>query len=65
MKLGADPAAVIVGLGWGDSWTSQIQPFWALPLLAIAKLDVNDIMGYCSMVLILSGVIISGTLLLM
>lgn len=65
VKLGADPAAVIVGLGWGDSWTSQIQPFWALPLLAIAKLDVNDIMGYCSMVLILSGVIISGTLLLM
>lgn len=63
--LGADPNAVIVGIGWGDSWTSQIQPFWALPLLAIAGLDVNDIMGYCSMVLVLSGVFIIATLLIM
>ncbi|HIU64279.1 MAG TPA: short-chain fatty acid transporter, partial [Candidatus Avacidaminococcus intestinavium] len=62
--LGADPAAVIVGMGWGDSWTSQMQPFWALPLLAIAGLDVNDIMGYCFFVLILSGAVISTTLLL-
>jgi short-chain fatty acids transporter len=63
--LGADPAAVIVGMGWGDSWTSQVQPFWALPLLAIAGLDVNDIMGYCAMVLVFSGIVISATLLLM
>jgi|LAHS01.1.fsa_nt_gb short-chain fatty acids transporter len=63
--LGANEAAVIVGMGWGDSWTSQIQPFWALPLLAIAGLDVNDIMGYCFMVLLLSGVLITGTLLIM
>mgnify|MGYP000111709375 CR=1 FL=1 len=63
--LGADPAAVMIGMGWGDSWTSQVQPFWALPLLAIAGLDVNDIMGYCSMVLIFSGIVISATLLLM
>lgn len=63
--LGADPAAVMVGMGWGDSWTSQIQPFWALPLLAIAGLDVNDIMGYCAMVLVFSGIVISATLLIM
>ena len=63
--LGADPAAVMVGMGWGDSWTSQIQPFWALPLLAIAGLDVNDIMGYCAVILIFSGIVISATLLMM
>lgn len=62
--LGADPAATIIGMGWGDSWTSQMQPFWALPLLAIAGLDVNDIMGYCFFVLLLSGVVISATLLI-
>lgn len=28
--LGANPAAVMVGMGWGDSWTSQLQPFWML-----------------------------------
>ena len=63
--LGADPAAVMIGMGWGDSWTSQVQPFWALPLLDIDGMDVNDIMGYCSMVLIFSGIVISATLLLM
>lgn len=58
-KLGADAAKVTMALCWGDSWTNQIQPFWALPLLAITGLGVRDIMGYCAMVLILSGVIIS------
>jgi short-chain fatty acids transporter len=63
--LGVDPARVNMALAWGDSWTNQIQPFWALPALAIAGLDVKDIMGYCAMVLIMSGVIISlGFLLL-
>lgn len=58
--LGADPGRVTMALAWGDSWTNQIQPFWALPALAIAGLDVKDIMGYCIMVLLLSGIIISG-----
>jgi short-chain fatty acids transporter len=61
--LGADPAKVNMALAWGDSWTNQIQPFWALPALAIAGLDVQDIMGYCAMVAILAGVIISAGLM--
>ena len=61
--LGADPGKVTMALAWGDSWTNQIQPFWALPALAIAGLNVKDIMGYCIMVLLLSGIIISGVFL--
>jgi short-chain fatty acids transporter len=64
-ELGVDPAKTAMALAWGDSWTNQIQPFWALPVLAIAGLDVRDIMGYCAMVLILSGIIISLGLLLL
>lgn len=60
--LGADSAKVTMALAWGDSWTNQIQPFWALPALAIAGLDVKDIMGYCIMVLLLAGVVISAGL---
>ena len=30
-----------------NALTNLIQPFWALPLLAIAKLKIKDIMGYC------------------
>ncbi|WP_367112014.1 TIGR00366 family protein, partial [uncultured Psychrobacter sp.] len=48
---------------WGDAWTNMIQPFWALPLLGIAGLDARAIMGYCLIVLAVSGVIIMGGLL--
>jgi len=57
--LGVDPARTAMAIAWGDSWTNQIQPFWALPLLAIANLSIRDIMGYCAMVLIWAGVFFS------
>ena len=47
----------------GDAWTNMIQPFWAIPLLAISGLSVRDIMGYCVLVLIGSGLIIGAGLL--
>ena len=65
MALGVDPARVVMGISYGDQWTNMIQPFWALPLLGIAKLGVRDIMGYCCMTLIWSGIIISAGLLLL
>lgn len=42
----------------------MIQPFWALPLLAIAKLRIRDIMGFCVMALFLGLVVISIGMLL-
>ena len=45
-----------MALAWGDCWTNLIQPFWALPLLAIANLEAKDIMGYCVLALIVLGV---------
>ena len=65
IALGVDPARVAMGIAYGDQWTNMIQPFWALPLLGIAKLGVRDIMGYCCMTLIWSGIIITAGLLLL
>jgi len=64
MKLGADLPKVAMAVAMGDQWTNMIQPFWALPALAIAGLHVRDIMGYCVFALIWSGVIFSLGLLL-
>ncbi|ELZ95260.1 Short-chain fatty acids transporter [Haloferax mucosum ATCC BAA-1512] len=50
---------VAVAAAWGDAWTNMIQPFWAIPLLAISGLSVRDIMGYCVMVLLGVGVIVA------
>jgi short-chain fatty acids transporter len=57
--LGVDPARVAMSVAWGDAWTNLIQPFWALPVLAIAGLAAKDIMGFCLMHLVLSGVVIA------
>lgn len=65
LELGVDPAKVAMSIAYGDQWTNMIQPFWALPLLGIAKLGPRDIMGYCVMVLLWTGLIMGGALLLL
>ena len=56
--LGVDPGLTGTAIAWGDAWTNLIQPFWAIPALAIAKLNAKDIMGFCIIDLLVSGVII-------
>ena len=60
-KLGADLPQTVMAFAWGDGWTNQIQPFWALPLLGVAGLGARDIMGYCVIWTAVSGLIICGT----
>ena len=61
-ELGVDPGLTGTAIAWGDAWTNLIQPFWALPALAIARLSAKDIMGYCLIDLLITGVIICGGL---
>lgn len=63
-QLGVDPAIPIMAVAYGDQWTNMIQPFWALPLLAIAGLKMRDILGYTTIVLIASGLVFAATLLI-
>lgn len=57
--LGVSPAVTAMGIAWGDAWTNMLQPFWALPALGIAGLGARDIMGYCAIVLLVSGIVIT------
>lgn len=57
--LGVDTARAAMAVAWGDAWTNLVQPFWALPILAIAGLNAKDIMGFCAMNLLLTGIVIS------
>jgi len=63
-EIGVDPAKTAMAIAWGDAWTNMIQPFWALPALSIAGLSAKDIMGYCVITLLFSGIIISAGLLI-
>lgn len=59
IELGADIPRVAMAVAWGDAWTNLLQPFWALPVLGIAGLKAKDIMGFCLILLIITGAIIS------
>lgn len=58
LELGVKPAMTAMGIAWGDAWTNLVQPFWALPALGVAGLTARDIMGYCAVSLIISGIIV-------
>lgn len=45
-SLGVAPEKVVLAYAWGDMATDLIQPFWALPLLAVARLEFKDILGF-------------------
>ena len=65
LTLDVSVAKTALAVAWGDAWTNLIQPFWALPALAIAGLKAKDIMGFCVILLFVSGTIISLAFLLL
>ena len=62
--LGVDPALIVMSVAYGDQWTNMIQPFWTIPLLAIAGLHIRDIMGYTFVIFLASFFTLGGTILL-
>ncbi|GAA1810520.1 MULTISPECIES: short-chain fatty acid transporter [Brevibacterium] len=63
-QLGVDPSIAIMAVSYGDQWTNMLQPFWALPVLAIAGLKMRDILGYTFITFLGSGVVMATVLLL-
>lgn len=45
-QLGVPLEKSILALAYGDQITNMLQPFWALPLLGITKLNARDILPY-------------------
>jgi short-chain fatty acids transporter len=64
LELGVSPAVTAMAVAFGDQNTNMLQPFWALPILAIARLSIRDIMGYCVMTFLLSALLSSLVLFL-
>jgi short-chain fatty acids transporter len=58
-NLGVSGPVTVIAYAWGDMVTDVIQPFWAIPLLGVAKLGFRDIMGYCMVYFLVYMVIIS------
>jgi short-chain fatty acids transporter len=44
--LGVSPITVLLAYAYGDSTTNLIQPFFAIPILAVTRLRFGDVVGY-------------------
>lgn len=62
-SIGASQVATAMGVAFGDQVANMVQPFWALPLLAVAGLSIRDIMGYC-VIVFFTGFTVYGLALL-
>lgn len=49
------PGTVLMAMAYGDQWTNMLQPFWALPLLAITGVRARDIVGYAVLWMLAGG----------
>lgn len=59
-RLGVGTDRVVLAYAWGDMASNLIQPFWALPLLAAARLGFRDILGYALLAFLVISALVSA-----
>ncbi|MEN1786285.1 MAG: TIGR00366 family protein [Bacteroidota bacterium] len=64
LSMGVPLPKTIIALAYGDQWTNMLQPFWALPLLAITRLKAGQLLPYTLVFMIIGGLIFLGGLFL-
>jgi short-chain fatty acids transporter len=64
LQLGVAPSTIVMSIAYGDELANMVQPFWALPLLAVTGVKARDIIGYTILLMLLSTVWIGACLLL-
>ncbi|HZW08677.1 MAG TPA: TIGR00366 family protein [Phycisphaerales bacterium] len=55
IDAGVAPEKMVMAVAYGDQLTKMLQPFWALPLLAITGAKARDIVGYTAIVMVVAG----------
>jgi short-chain fatty acids transporter len=63
-QLGLPLSKSIMALAYGDQVTNMLQPFWALPLLAVTGLKARDILPYTLYFMVIGMVIYISALLI-
>jgi short-chain fatty acids transporter len=65
VALHVNLAATAQGVGYGEGVANMIQPFWALPLLAIAGIGMRRVMGFTVITFFVSFIVFGASLLLL
>jgi len=64
-ELGVPVTRTAMAYAYGDMATNIVQPFWAIPLLGVARLEFRDILGYEILVFVVYATLMSAVLLLL
>jgi len=60
---GVASGVMVMSVAYGDQLTNMLQPFWALPLLAITRVRAAEIVGYTVIVMLVAALYIGANLL--
>jgi short-chain fatty acids transporter len=64
LQIGVPAGKMVMSIAYGDQLTNMLQPFWALPLLAITGAKARDIVGYTAVVMVIGAAwVVLGLLL--
>lgn len=56
--LGVPHAKTVIAYAFGNDWVNLIQPFWALPFMAVVGLEFRDFVGYTFIAWLVAGAVI-------
>lgn len=65
LDAGVPIPKIVMSVAYGDQLTNMLQPFWALPLLAITGTKARDIVGYTALLMVIAALWIVGCLLVL
>jgi len=65
VALNASIPATTMGVAMGEEVANMLQPFWALPVVAIAGIGIQRVMGFTVLTFAVSAVIYGAALLLL
>jgi short-chain fatty acids transporter len=64
LNNGIPLAKTVMAMSYGDQLTNMMQPFWALPLLAITGLKAKEILPYTLILMLIGFVIFTSVLII-
>lgn len=65
MESGVPLGKMVMSVAYGDQLTNMLQPFWALPLLAITGVKAREIVGYTAIIMLAGAAWIAFWLLVL
>jgi short-chain fatty acids transporter len=65
VTLNASVSATTMAVAMGEQVANMLQPFWALPVVAIAGIGIQRVMGFTVVTFLVSGLIYGAALLLL